>query len=336
MKKNMIALAVATAFAAPAVMADATLYGKANLGLTKQSGDAITGKEEMKIGSYGSRLGIKGDNDLGDGLKAVYQMEFEIDMATTSAGGIKNRNQFVGLAGGFGTVMLGNIDSPLKSLEGKTSMFEDTSGDMEAKKVGEKGGEAGFLGEQRYAQSLMYVSPKFEGVQVAVQSANNTGANKDTTTSASIVYTGVKGLMVGLAMDNNATFSSKSNFGAVAADTVDGKDAKTTVLAATYKMDDMKFGFAYETAEKANGDKRVVPLVSASYKMDKTYFKLQYQKVSKDEAGTVNEGDSRLTLGADYKFNKSTTAAFVYTNDSNDADSNADVSTIGIHMITKF
>jgi predicted porin len=329
MKKNMIALAVATAFAAPAVMADAVLYGKANLGLTKQSGDVsgTANAEEMKVGSYGSRVGIKGNNDLGDGLKAVYQMEFEIDMATASEGGIKNRNQFVGLASGFGTVMLGNMDSPLKSLEGKTSMFEDTSGDMEKNKVGTSVGKAGFSGELRNERSLTYVSPKFEGVQVAIQSAGLTGeqgeADADSTTSASIVYTGVEGLMVGFAQDKNPQKS-----GALVGD-------KITVLAATYKMDNMKFGFAYETLEATSGDKKSVPLVSASYKMDKTYLKLQYQAVSKDDITPANEDDMRLSFGADYKFNKSTTAAFVYTTEKDDSADATD-STVGIHLITKF
>ncbi|HHT00545.1 MAG TPA: porin, partial [Thiomicrospira sp.] len=78
MKKNIIALAVAAAFAAPVAMADApTVYGKLNLNVS-----SITDKGNG-VNDVASRVGIKGSEDLGDGLKAIYKMEFELDVEGT-------------------------------------------------------------------------------------------------------------------------------------------------------------------------------------------------------------------------------------------------------------
>ena len=89
-KKTIAALAVAGAFgtmAAGAVYAaDVTLYGVVDLGLkyshvdADQSGVDAVDKLEMKSGSQsGSRFGIKGAEDVGNGLKVGFQLENGFD-----------------------------------------------------------------------------------------------------------------------------------------------------------------------------------------------------------------------------------------------------------------
>jgi len=96
-KKTIAALAVAGAFgtmAAGAVYAaDVTLYGVVDLGLkyshvdADQSGVDAVDKLEMKSGSQsGSRFGIKGAEDVGNGLKVGFQLENGFDADTGSLG----------------------------------------------------------------------------------------------------------------------------------------------------------------------------------------------------------------------------------------------------------
>ncbi len=114
MKMKLIALSVAAAAMMPAVVgADTTLYGKAHLAVESEG----AGESVIEVKSHASRVGLKGKEDLGNGLKAVYKFEWQLDMADKSKGSddhIKSRNQYAGLSGGFGTVLFGRHDTPLK------------------------------------------------------------------------------------------------------------------------------------------------------------------------------------------------------------------------------
>ena len=82
MKKTLIALAAMSAFAAAgtAAAADVTLYGKADLGLhytyNKVDGQDAVNSFDMKSGqNAGSRFGLKGTEDLGNGTKVGFILE---------------------------------------------------------------------------------------------------------------------------------------------------------------------------------------------------------------------------------------------------------------------
>ena len=120
MNKNLIALAVAGAFVAPAAMAQTanpvTLYGQVNV--TVESVEAKGGttpvSNRARIEDQSSRLGVRGTEDLGGGLKAFFQLEtaFRPDSNNTT---FAARNSAVGLQGGWGSVLIGRWDMPFKS-----------------------------------------------------------------------------------------------------------------------------------------------------------------------------------------------------------------------------
>lgn len=107
-KTTAIALAVAGVVAAPmAAQADIGAYASARVGLQVVSTDnkllAIGhGIDAMTIKSHGSRFGIKGENDMGNGLTSFGHYELGV-----SQGGVSTRNLHVGLRGDFGEVKLG-------------------------------------------------------------------------------------------------------------------------------------------------------------------------------------------------------------------------------------
>jgi predicted porin len=117
MQKKLIALAVAGLVAAPVAMAQSnvTIYGvvDAYLGYSK------TGSAKKTVinggGLSGSRIGFRGTEDLGNGLKAVFTLEYALANDVNEGigtGALRARQQFVGLQGGFGTVSLGRQYAP--------------------------------------------------------------------------------------------------------------------------------------------------------------------------------------------------------------------------------
>jgi predicted porin len=157
--KKVLSLAIAAALVAPAAaMADATLFGKAHFILEKVDTTPSTGANSTDmwgVDSIHSRVGVKGAEDLGNGLKAVYHFEFKVDPDSGSTLG--NRNQFVGLAGGFGTFLMGRHDTPMKMSQGKFDQFGDLpNGDI-----------TGVMpGEDRLSNVMAYVSPAMGGLTV--------------------------------------------------------------------------------------------------------------------------------------------------------------------------
>lgn len=110
-----------------------------------------------------SRFGIKGSEDLGNGLKAVYQIEIGVNFDTNNA--LTNnadtfywRNTFAGLAGDWGTILMGRHDTPLKISTAKLDLFSDTMADYN--------GTIGF-DDLRADNAVAYISPSWAGFQLA-------------------------------------------------------------------------------------------------------------------------------------------------------------------------
>jgi predicted porin len=110
MKKTLIVAAV-SALAAGSALAQSsvTIYGRLNV--TAESLDKA-GKKTKELVNNASRLGFKGTEDLGGGLKAIFLLEhrFSVDTGTVT-GDFYAGDSLVGLTGGFGTVRLGRITS---------------------------------------------------------------------------------------------------------------------------------------------------------------------------------------------------------------------------------
>ena len=105
--KKLLAIAVAVAFAAPA-MADTSVYGKAHVSVNKASGSSL----DMQ--SHLSRIGLKGSNALDNGLTATHKFELGINLTDAPAAGgtLTSRDTWVGLKGGFGEVRFGRHTIP--------------------------------------------------------------------------------------------------------------------------------------------------------------------------------------------------------------------------------
>ncbi len=110
MKKQFIALGVASLLTAPSVglllapseaSAEATWYGSFRARMHSQDGHTI-------LRNGGSRWGVKGSNEVSEGLSAVYRMEVGLDLGKADNSD-NDRLSFVGLSGGFGSITAGKV-----------------------------------------------------------------------------------------------------------------------------------------------------------------------------------------------------------------------------------
>src|SRR6266850_8271541 len=116
MKKSLIALAVAGAFAAPAAMADVTISGAINVGIAYiNSGSAPVagpGSESVtrtSVATNYSNINISSSDDIGNGNKIIfnYQMQTNVSGFNTP----QNRNSYLGLTGSWGTFKAGQNEN---------------------------------------------------------------------------------------------------------------------------------------------------------------------------------------------------------------------------------
>src|ERR1700744_2237209 len=117
MKKSLLALAVLTAVTGVAsAQSSVTIYGKVDLGLVMDSGSGAGKSVRLDSGvTGGSRIGFKGVEDLGGGMKAAFQLEtgYCADSAQGSPNFCTGSNQFMGrqahgdLTGSFGALSAG-------------------------------------------------------------------------------------------------------------------------------------------------------------------------------------------------------------------------------------
>ena len=146
MKKTLMMLAVACALAQTAqAQSSVTLYGKIDLGLVMDSGNAAGKSVRISSGvSGGSRLGFRGEEDLGSGTKVAFQLEtgFCADSATNAPNFCTGSNQFMGrqahvdLRTAYGSLVVGrqysfgyNAASDLDPFEnGYAPQVENTDG----------------------------------------------------------------------------------------------------------------------------------------------------------------------------------------------------------------
>lgn len=121
MKKTLLALGLASVMAAPAMAADVEIYGLIDEGLTYLhtdsdiSGQDATDQFKMDHGlTFGSRWGIRGTEDLGNGLKVGFTLESGIEPDTGKAdskqsGRLFGREASLNVSGNFGTVRMGRM-----------------------------------------------------------------------------------------------------------------------------------------------------------------------------------------------------------------------------------
>lgn len=350
MNKKLLALAVAAALAPAAAMADSgnvTIYGSLHMSVDSLKGnsslDGTSNESEMNISSNSSYIGFKGNEDLGNGLKAIWQMEPQVGIGDTGSGNPwPSRNSYAGLSGNFGTTILGIHDTPVKLLGRKADLFGDQIGDSRNLISAADGVNA--MWDLRPSNVIAYISPTVSGFHGAVAyvsnlqvTAINGGTGALTTSSAgatqeeSVTALSALGMyengpvMVGLGYEKH----NLSNLNGATISTIaiaDMQDEKIWRLVGGYSFGDFRVTGLYQKVSDVSGSDGVGRKtwgLGGAYKIGATTIKAQYYKsndVTGCETDCGNTGANMVAVGADYSLSKRTTAYVAYAKTSNDDD----------------
>lgn len=196
MQKKFIALAVAAlASGAAFAQSNVQVYGVADFGLAVNGSslDNATSGQKTRFDSgiaSGSRLGFKGTEDLGNGLKALFNFEMglNLDEGGSAQGRAFGRQSYVGLTGGFGTVIGGRIYTPHYTLMAQIDPFGLGTGGrannlLASSRVLGAVGAGGSYDPIRVNNTLAYVSPSFNGFNVTVAYGTNALDNQEATSA---------------------------------------------------------------------------------------------------------------------------------------------------------
>lgn len=154
----------------------ATAAGGASSSTLGSTPAGLSLKSRNSVDASNSRIGFRGTEDLGNGLKTIWQIESTVPLDTGDSSGIlATRDSYVGLRGGFGTVRLGNMETvyktlgdPLKFLNISSGNFVSVSNIISARQPFNTGGTASSAGSfhLRQKNSVLYNSPEFGGLQL--------------------------------------------------------------------------------------------------------------------------------------------------------------------------
>ena len=326
MQKKIIALALAgLASSAAFAQSNVTIYGRMDYGYMyrgDQSGASLDvdnrGEFASGIGS-GSRLGFKGAEDLGNGLKAIFQAEFGLgmDAGAGADGGLnRTRNAYVGLTGNFGTVVGGRLDGVRYGVFNKYDAFA--------------GGHIGNFTQMtsqvdRANNAIAYISPAFLGGLTATLAYSShigdsnilsLGAQEGTATALANGNDGDAVLYTAMLNYANGPLSLTADY-----EVVNFMGGHPTGAAALYDKDTVytlgaswDFGFVKiaglydnQTLDAKNGSEAADIdswFVSASAPLGKFLVKATYGETD-DNAG-ISQKSKKIGLGLDYNLSKRT------------------------------
>ena len=225
MKKKAIILAIAGVLATPSAFAAEDDMG---MHFTSASegfyGSIRAGFFDNVVDDYGSRLGVNGFNDLGNGLEGYYSFEYRTDKGNTA---VRNNKSLVGLRGDFGQFKIGRgFDAaPYELVYGSTDIANWASGAA-------KGGLGSFFSDNEELQDAL---------------ATSLGVSDD---AADVFVSHLKGLDLDGASNVYYRTPNMNGFEAGMGFEVDGSDADNEDLdnwniAAKYSMNGFTAGAAY-------------------------------------------------------------------------------------------
>lgn len=317
MTKIAIALALLGSMSAPAIAATSNvdISGTMDMSVSsidgKASAAAAENSSETNVSSNNSNLVLKGSEDLGDGMKALWQVQTYFsaggtDSKGSASGSLSNGDTFLGLSSeSLGTLRLGNMNSPMKNLGGKVDLFRKHLAD--SRNLTQE-----TYGDVRMQNSVRYDTPSFNGFSGSLAYGSNMS-----TTAAQSADADMYSLAVNYA--NGPLFLGA---GFESRDLAVGDDPDMWRLVGGYKFGDAKVVGLWQRAGNATGaagadDDRDVWGIGGAYAMGAFTFKAQYYSAG-DLGSTADSGADMWAIGADYSLSKRTTVYAGYAATMND------------------
>ena len=325
MKKHFIAAAVAAAVAVPAA-AQVTVYGVIDqaFGVQDNGATASATVEPSTATNFQSllatqRLGFRGSEDLGGGLKANFVIEGGLQQGSHNAAATSTfqrwtRATYVELEGGFGKVQLGwmdlgttNIDDAVSQAGNLGAMFTQA----DAADISNASGNGDGLGNDN-ANGINFITPSFNGVTVELGYKPSHKVANGIATKDQGANSATQESQMGVRVDyrNGPLLVA---VGRTQGDSDDGPtfDRKLTALGVSYNAGVVSVGYARVEAEPSSTVEHEYNLLSAAVPMGNGLALHGVYQTAK--ANGANEKATGYTLAVTKALSKRTTAYAAYS-----------------------
>ncbi|MFZ6649117.1 porin [Undibacterium sp. TJN25] len=322
MKKSLLALSVLAAFAGVAhAQSSVTIYGVVDMAIQHESGASKNGATTaLDSGEQsGSRLGFKGTEDLGGGLKAIFDLEMGInaDNGTSSQGGLAfGRQAWVGLAGAFGSVTMGRQYAPIfiatDTIDPWDAGFNSTGGGPQAGVGTSTGGLLGMFGTPfRTNNTVNYTTNDLSGFTgSAAYSFGEVAGDNSASRQIGLSGTYAAGPIVGTVAYHKANDAA-------------GFAKKILFVGGIYDFTVAKLHAAYgKTTTDLNTVDTKAWMLGTTVPFGAATFIATYTHVKDNTKANENKGD-QYAIGGTYALSKRTNFYTNYAYTKNDANSNA-------------
>lgn len=326
MKKTFISTAILATLVVSTAQADYQIFGRAQIELTDNDSNAGLATTDNRMG----RLGVKVQEDLGNGMTGTAQIEFGVDTADGKWGSSTDTNEpfvsremSVGLKGSLGSIKTGRLPSAYKGTN--TDPFIATT--LESRN--NQGQSKGTFGHHSFNDNMVEYANKFGAVNVKLQTNfNGTDGATDGDISASLKYgMGNLGFAVAISSDTGAAGTTG--------------DEDRTKFAVSYKLGDGKFDVQIESLDNASSGTAGGGVVDAGDDAD--YMSIQYVHSMGNGLGLVgkygtvedqgSEDATIITLAALKKLSKTTRVWVGYQDTAYDsAATGADASEFSVGL----
>lgn len=304
-----------------------TLYGITDVGLARI--DNINGSSSTQVRSgslYTSRFGFRGTEDLGGGLKALFNLEagLNVDTGTTSTP-FFNRQSWVGLSSSnFGDVTLGRMlpiinDITITSLQ--ASYFGNPSAAIDGAATGAGSSAARFnnmIGGTRVNNAIKYQSPSLSGFKLLAMAALDEKAEQQASPSGRILSMAGSynsdNIEAGLAYHETQCAKFTSTPAKSPSCDVDNSKDKILALTAAYKLNGARYAVIYTRQKNAlnvrGNDADVIDLLA---RVPFGQWVLQGGFQFLNDKTALNQDVRQINLGTNYLLSKRTQLYGMYS-----------------------
>lgn len=292
MNKKLLAVAIGAALVAPLAHADVKVGGQAHVSADYlETTNGADTSYRWNVSSNASNFYVGVDEDLGGGMKAVVKIleYYRFDNEVTGATRMSDGDAYAGLSGGFGTVLLGTKESPVKLLGRGFDYFSNQIGDSRNL----------LMNNDRNENSINYASPNMGGVSVDLAHTTNVSTANAVASAGTVNRTALA-----------VKFSNKAVTAGLGYSTEESGSALFDPL--TYMLVGAKMAFGPATVAVAYQQMDVYGLgkidtygIGAGFKIgDSNTVKAQYYSAKSDAVGA--NASNVIAIGFDHDFSKNT------------------------------
>ncbi|MDR3352649.1 MAG: porin [Zoogloeaceae bacterium] len=242
-------IAAALSAGAHAQSSNVQIYGSIDMGFSHRGdhlNEHIDSQNRIDSGiSSGSRLGFKGTEDLGNGVKALFTIEagYEADTGNSKQGGrLFGRQAFVGLNGSFGTVIAGRLYAPHYTLMSAIDPFKRgmVGQHHNVLAAGVTTGGANLFDPERVDNAVAYITPSWSGFNLTAAYSNSATAQE------AVGNSGDNRVFAITPRYTNGPLDIGFNYHRIKSEGSDAVKVSNWTLAGAYDFGSVKLAAAYE------------------------------------------------------------------------------------------